>query len=159
MCHRHEADLVQSAMAPSDARTIVRQMCNEMHVEDLTDTATLLTSELVTNALRHGTGPMHLDIACTRGRFVVSVYDADPQPPKRRRAHSRDPGGRGLSLVQNLSEDWGYQQVPNDGKAVWFMLRPDSPPVHDACECHAEQFQSPRNPWPEPTIPMARPSH
>jgi len=153
MCHRHEVDLVQSAMAPSDARTIVRRMCNEMHVEDLTDTAALLTSELVTNAVRHGSGPLHLDIACTRGQFVVSVYDADPELPKPRRAHTRDLGGRGLTLVQSLSEHWGFRQLPNDGKAVWFTLRPETPPVQDACDCHADRFDSD-----VPAIPASRAS-
>jgi two-component sensor histidine kinase len=142
---------VQSAMAPSDARTIVRRMCSEMHVEDLTDTAALLTSELVTNAVRHGSGPLHLDVACTRGHLVVSVFDSDPAPPKPRRAHPREPGGRGLSLVESLSEHWGFRQLPDDGKAVWFTLRPDTPPVQDACDCHTEQFDSE-----VPSIPISR---
>ena len=143
MCYQHEAQLVQSAMAPADARRIVQRMCDELHVEDLTDTAALLTSELVTNAVQHARGPLQLGVACTHGRLVVSVKDADPVPPQPRHARSRELGGRGLVLVDKLAEHWGFTKLPNEGKAVWFALRPRKPPVPTkACNCSTETLGS-----------------
>jgi anti-sigma regulatory factor (Ser/Thr protein kinase) len=139
MCYEHEARLVPSAMAPSDARRIVRRSCNELRVEELSDTAALLTSELVTNAIRHAPGPVLLAVACRHGRLVVSVSDTDPRPPQARRARARAIGGRGLALVDLLAERWGSRSLPGDGKAVWFALRPRRPPpTQHSCTCPAE---------------------
>jgi anti-sigma regulatory factor (Ser/Thr protein kinase) len=136
MCYRHESQLVHSSMAPSDARRIVRRMCHELHVEDLTDTAALLTSELVTNAVRHAPGPLHIGVGCAHGSFVVSVQDGDPEGPNPRRAQARSVGGRGLALVNKLADSWGYRQIPNDGKQVWFALRPATVRMDEAtCRC------------------------
>ncbi|MFL6239399.1 MAG: ATP-binding protein [Actinomycetes bacterium] len=136
MCYRHEAALVDSALAPSDARTIVRRLCHELHVEDVTDTAALLTSELVTNAVQHAAGPLRLGVSCAHGRLVVSVSDADPQQPRPRRAGAHEGGGRGLAIVAALADRWGSRSLPDDGKAVWFALRPDgSGALRDGCGC------------------------
>jgi anti-sigma regulatory factor (Ser/Thr protein kinase) len=143
MCYRHETELVQTAMAPSDARTIVRGICNEMHMDDVSDTAALLTSELVTNALQHARGPLHLDVACTRGQLIVSVSDGDPRPPRPRETDARSLGGRGLMLVAKLAEQWGSRPVPGDRKSVWFSLRPTAFPVAaGGCSCSAETIET-----------------
>jgi two-component sensor histidine kinase len=111
-------------------------MCHELHVDDLTDTAALLTSELVTNAVQHAPGPVHIGVACTHGKFIVAVQDGDSQVPQPKRAQVRSVGGRGLALVSKLAESWGFRQIPNDGKQVWFSLRPSQPPLGDAeCQC------------------------
>jgi|SRR5436190_12109975 len=145
MCYEQEAQLAQSAMAPSDARRIVRRACSELHVEEeLTDTATLLTSELVTNAIKHASGPLQLGVSCTQGRLVVSVQDSDPRPPQLRRVRNRAVGGRGLALVEKLAERWGCRQVANDGKSVWFALRPGNPPSSmTGCPCPGESAHDP----------------
>ncbi len=142
MCHRHAADLVPSALAPSDARTIVRSVCRELNATDVTDTAALLTSELVTNAVRHARGPMHLAVALAHERLVVTVYDADPAPPQPQSSGPRQVGGRGLTLVEKLSEDWGYRRTSDSGKAVWFALRPRHPAVPSGgCDCDISEVR------------------
>ena len=163
MCYRHEAQLVHSAMAPSDARRIVRRMCHELHVEDLTDTAALLTSELVTNAVQHAPGPLQIGVGCTHGNFVVSVQDSDPHEPHLRRAQARSVGGRGLALVTKLADSWGFRQIPNDGKQVWFALRPATAQLDGAtCGCPRSSDGSIDAPPPihldaePPTIPSSR---
>jgi anti-sigma regulatory factor (Ser/Thr protein kinase) len=165
MCYRHEAQLVHAATAPSDARRLVRRMCHELHVEDLTDTATLLTSELVTNAVQHAPGPLQIGVGCTHGNFVVSVQDGDPHGPQPRRAQSRSVGGRGLALVTKLADSWGFRPIPNDGKQVWFTLRPMTAPLDEAtCRCPQSTDGSVDAPPPirleplRPTIPTARQS-
>lgn len=136
MCFRRETRLVPSVTAPSAARGIVRQLCAELRLPELSNTAALLTSELVTNAVRHAPGPLRLNLSATKGKLVISVYDEDSQPPRPRSPEPREPGGRGLVLVDRLAEHWGCTQVPDDGKVVWFALRPQRPPVAEReCSC------------------------
>jgi hypothetical protein len=57
------------------------------------------------------------------GQVVVFVWDASPQPP----AQAADPGadaenGRGLLLVEALSDRWGHFSYDGDGKVVWALL-------------------------------------
>ena len=57
------------------------------------------------------------------GQVVVFVWDASPRPP----AQAADPGadaegGRGLLLVEALSERWGHFGYDGDGKVVWALL-------------------------------------
>jgi hypothetical protein len=46
-------------------------------------------------------------------------------------------------LVTKLAERWGYRQLPNDGKAVWFSLRPHRSPIPGrACRCRGETLEA-----------------
>jgi hypothetical protein len=93
------------------------------------DVATLLVSELSTNAVRHihpSTAPPFRDFALTltyhyaAGRLIVEVYDPDRRPPVLKPAGEEAEGGRGLLLVQSLSSRWGYTYpTPTSGKVVW----------------------------------------
>ena len=84
------------------------------------DTAELLVSELVTNALRYGEGEIRLRLLLDR-TLVCEVWDAGLVQPRRRRARDTDEGGRGLQLVGLLSAAWGSRRTPR-GKTVWFEL-------------------------------------
>lgn len=102
------------------------------------DVAVLLTSELVTNAVRHEeNGTVTLAIRCDRGRLRVEVHDtscAMPVPPANEadEANKADKtggadnaeaeAGRGLMLVASLATDWGFYRTPA-GKAVYFTLK------------------------------------
>ncbi|EST39063.1 hypothetical protein N566_04060 [Streptomycetaceae bacterium MP113-05] len=93
-------------------------------LNELADTTELLVSELVTNALRHGEGEIRLRLLLDR-TLVCEVWDSGLVQPRRRRARATDEGGRGLQLVQLLSEAWGSRRTPH-GKTVWFeMALPD----------------------------------
>jgi anti-sigma regulatory factor (Ser/Thr protein kinase) len=95
---------------------------------ELTETALLLVSELVTNAIRHGAPPvrlsLHLDRARGNGALRVEVSDSSPAAPTVSAATPDQPGGRGLLIVQQLAARWG-SHVPASrlGKTVWFELR------------------------------------
>ena len=91
--------------------------------EDIVDTLLLLASELVTNAILHAHTPVELGICVDGGRALVCVADRMPNTePLTPRDHSRDrPGGRGLALVADLSDDWGTTAFTG-GKTVWFTL-------------------------------------
>nr|WP_312897505.1 SpoIIE family protein phosphatase [Kitasatospora kifunensis] len=89
-------------------------------LDDLVDTTELLVSELVTNALRHGSGDIRLRLL--RDTTVVcEVWDDGYAQPRRRRAQETDEGGRGLQLVSLLAERWGSRRTLH-GKIVWFEL-------------------------------------
>ncbi|MEU3978625.1 SpoIIE family protein phosphatase [Streptomyces sp. NPDC026672] len=89
-------------------------------LEPLVDTAELLVSELVTNALRYGEGEIRLRLLLDR-TLVCEVWDSGLVQPRRRRARDTDEGGRGLQLVGLLSAAWGSRRTPR-GKTVWFEL-------------------------------------
>lgn len=102
------------------ARRLVTAQLGAWDVSDLADTAELLVSELVTNALRYGEGEIRLRLLLDR-TLVCEVWDSGLVQPRRRRARDTDEGGRGLQLVGLLSAAWGSRRTPR-GKTVWFEL-------------------------------------
>ncbi len=88
-----------------------------------TDDAVLVISELVTNALRHGDGPVQA--RCTiDGRLLrLAVTDAGEALPILQSPDPTRVGGLGLQIVDQLSVDWGVSSAPG-GKTVWAMLEP-----------------------------------
>ncbi|WP_369015699.1 SpoIIE family protein phosphatase [Streptomyces gottesmaniae] len=102
------------------AREYARGRLQAWDLEPLVDTAELLVSELVTNALRYGEGEIRLRLLLDR-TLVCEVWDAGLVQPRRRRARDTDEGGRGLQLVGLLSAAWGSRRTPR-GKTVWFEL-------------------------------------
>lgn len=104
----------------SRARELARDRLLDWNLRELCETAELLVSELVTNALRHGEGQIRLRLLLDR-TLVCEVWDADLVQPRRRRARDTDEGGRGLQLVGLLSAAWGSRPT-HRGKAVWFEL-------------------------------------
>ncbi|NYI08066.1 SpoIIE family protein phosphatase [Allostreptomyces psammosilenae] len=102
------------------ARRLVRDTLVEWRLTVLLETAELLVSELVTNALRYAGSPILLRMR--RGRtLLVEVGDPLPDPPRERATSERDEGGRGIQLVAALSRAWGTR-FSGAGKVVWFEL-------------------------------------
>ena len=87
-------------------------------LDEVVDTATLLASELATNALVHGRGRIELRLRLTRDRLVLESVDEGQHMPRRRRAGDDEEGGRGLHLVATLADRWGFRAT-DDGKVVW----------------------------------------
>ncbi|MEU0673258.1 ATP-binding protein [Streptomyces sp. NPDC006172] len=106
------------------ARGAVRGQLRGWDLDSLGDLAALLVSELVTNALRHATGPIGVCLirpAGLGGVLLVEVSDPLPDPPRERIAEPEDEGGRGLQLVASSSRRWGTRPG-GIGKTVWFEL-------------------------------------
>lgn len=89
-------------------------------VDDVLETALLLTSELVTNAVIHARTPIELGITVTDRSVLVTVHDEDLGRPSV--SYPGRDGGRGLGLVDALSEASDTERHPGDGKTVWFRL-------------------------------------
>lgn len=112
------------AQAPERARAWLRDITGTLP-NDTEGTLTLLVSELVTNAVRHGAAGddelIELELQPLDGGVNVSVSDPGPGfSPSMRDAPLDEPGGWGLVLVDQLSERWG---VVRDGRTrVWFEL-------------------------------------
>ncbi|MGW3725209.1 SpoIIE family protein phosphatase [Streptomyces sp. NPDC000851] len=114
---------VASWTLPSDdttarrARNLAAGQLAEWGLQGLEDSTKLIVSELVTNAVRHSTGP--IDLRLTRHQVLtVEVSDTDVCFPRTRSARAMDEKGRGLFLVSQLSRRWGTRPTPG-GKVVW----------------------------------------
>jgi anti-sigma regulatory factor (Ser/Thr protein kinase) len=104
--------------------------------EDIAETAELLVSELVTNAVRFTGDParplqyseranaslISLSLRHFRERLLIEVYDTDSNPPIQSRADDCAENGRGLMLVDALSKEWSYFFPPGGGKVVYCFL-------------------------------------
>lgn len=101
------------------ARQFVRDILKTPAWNDLTDVVTLLTSELVTNAIRHAQSPCTVQLRATSGSVRVEVLDESPAPVALRQASPEAESGRGIELVDVLAQSWGMAPLAR-GKAVWF---------------------------------------
>lgn len=105
----------------AESRVRVRSALLHWGLSRLVETAELLISELATNALRHGRGPIELQVLLLDHLVTLSVTDADPPLPRFRRSSYDDEGGRGLQLVATMASRWGARATPA-GKVVWCEL-------------------------------------
>lgn len=109
-----------------DARRWVVQTCLDMGRPELAECAELAVSELVTNALLHGTPPLTVRVRGTQEHPRVEVRDGSTEPPV---LPSLDVAtdhedllltvGRGLDIVARSCDAWGAD-IEEDGKTVWF---------------------------------------
>jgi anti-sigma regulatory factor (Ser/Thr protein kinase) len=114
--------LAAGPAAAAEARRQVRAAVSAWDVPVDADIAVLLTSELVTNAIRHEAGQtVTLAVTCSRGQLRVDVHDTSCSMPVLVDAPADAEAGRGLMLVATLAADWGFYRTPA-GKAVYFML-------------------------------------
>ena len=104
--------------------------------EDTAETAELLVSELVTNAVRFAGDPgrapryserasaslISLSLRHFREGLLIEVYDTDNNPPIRSQPDDDAENGRGLMLVDALSKEWAYFFPPDGGKVVYCIL-------------------------------------
>jgi anti-sigma regulatory factor (Ser/Thr protein kinase) len=107
------------------ARRELRHWLHELGCTTAED-ATLVLSELVTNAIVHAhagcTIEMKHDDHCLR----LEVRDPSPTPPIIGVEQPHDIGGRGLHIVEAIANAWGWEPT-SDGKTVWANL---DAPVH-----------------------------
>jgi len=120
--------LPRHARSVGRARALFREQAESWALpRELTDTAELLLSELMTNAYRHAKVPAGREIwarcVVTEDRVRMTVTDASDTLPTPGTASPDDESGRGLALVVALADDWGAgRRECGIGKEVWFEL-------------------------------------
>ena len=129
-----EQRLVTLPPAPESARQarrFVADVLTAVGAPHFLDTATLLTSELVTNGIVHAHTELQVVVEATPWWIRVEVVDGNPMLPARRGYDEQAQTGRGLEMVELLSDEFGMQQLDDDGKRVWFRLGPAPADIHD----------------------------
>jgi PAS domain S-box-containing protein len=105
----------------AEARQRVRDLLLGCGREDLLDTAVLLVSELVTNALLHAATDIGVTARLDGEGLHVGVSDGSRHLPSRREYGPTSGTGRGLLMLESMVDEWGVSQR-RDGKTVWFRL-------------------------------------
>lgn len=97
------------------ARDLVRSALADLaHVDD----AVLIASELVVNAVDHGSPPVVLEVTRTETQAVIAVENAGTAVPRPQPPDPHASRGRGLGIVAGLADDWGWSS--SDGTVrVW----------------------------------------
>lgn len=127
------AVLARHPRAAADARCVLGRIAPGDGTG--TDMAALLLTEVVSNAVRHSTGPaieVAVDYDRSAGVITGAVFDADPHMGGGARAGRDETGdeaadvemetGRGLDLLDAVAGAWGVATVGGRGKWVWFQV-------------------------------------
>jgi anti-sigma regulatory factor (Ser/Thr protein kinase) len=119
----HEVCLTSRPESAAIARRLVLARLRAWTLTAVADTCELLVSELVGNAVRH-TGAQTFGLRVTRRRGWIRVEVRDPSRalPCLLPVREMDLSGRGLMLVDKLSDRWGVDLLAR-GKTAWFELR------------------------------------
>jgi hypothetical protein len=133
-------DLSAKPIEVRHARTFLRTQLSS-YPELPLDLILLLASELVTNAMLHGRSRIGLDVCVYPGMIpaqgtagqaaaaavLVGVTDESPMVPRQRPRSRSKEGGRGLQIVRELAEEWGWLPLEDaGGKVVWFRVRAEA---------------------------------
>jgi anti-sigma regulatory factor (Ser/Thr protein kinase) len=114
-----ERTFSSTVRTPLEARNFVKEALRRWGQADLEETACLLTTELVTNAVIHATTDITVRASSDGELLHIEVEDASRDPLQERSPLPYAESGRGLLLVDALSDKWGARQLEG-GKIVWF---------------------------------------
>jgi len=116
----------QSARA---ARRFTRETLGEWGLGSLADDAEAIVGEFVANAVSHAARnvaphaqQLGLRLLRRTGEVMCAVLDPSESAPVLREPSRTDEAGRGLQMVDALSDVWGWSPVTGRGKAVWAIL-------------------------------------
>ena len=126
------------------ARHWMRGLMQEVGREELSDTAELATSELVTNAVLHARTAISVVVDVDGPDVRVEIRDGSDVAPIQPAALDAEADastlpcvGNGLRILGSVTRSWGIREEPGGGKAVWFVPAPDSKastPAHTTSE-------------------------
>jgi serine phosphatase RsbU (regulator of sigma subunit) len=112
--------LSPSARSPRIVRRLVRDVLEKWELPECAETAELLASELVTNAIRYASRPISVRLMLADS-LLCEVHDDDHHLPVLGNPCPTEESGRGIQLVSRLARRWGVSRIPT-GKVVWFEL-------------------------------------
>lgn len=126
------------------ARRFTRDALRDQSSE-VVDAAELMVSELATNCIQHAQTDFEITIE-TRDQVRIEVHDADHDGrPEVQSPPPEAPSGRGLRIVQEISDEWGIVKS-SDGKTVWFVLDRGPAPSPDQPRAHVSASRAPEEP-------------
>ena len=117
----HRRSFPSQASAVAAARSFVLAALPDVG-QPLRERIELMVSELSTNAVKHAKSPFNVTVVTEPDQVRVEINDEGPRAPVQRRPAPTDTSGRGLVIVQALSDEWGVDMHDGD-KTVWFTLR------------------------------------
>lgn len=126
-------DLPLGAEAAGALRRAVRAILVAwgFHDRDWCDDAELVVSELLGNAVRHAASRVAVSLDAHEDQVTVSVTDGSAEVPQPRALSHFAENGRGVAIIDALSDGWGVERQPR-GKRVWARLRPPGASAGDA---------------------------
>lgn len=114
------------------ARRLTRKTLRDWGLMSLADDAQAIVSELAANAVTHAAQhaadrqPARQDLSLRllrrAGQVICAVLDPNDAPPVLKAPSDVDEAGRGLQVVDALSDEWGWSPIADRGKAVWAIL-------------------------------------
>ncbi len=119
-------DLPQALGSVREARALVRRTLGDWGLPGLLDEASLVVSELATNALNHAESSFEVRISLHPSSVRLEVADSGPGTPEPQPHSDTREGGRGLLLIAAMSTSWGIDHSAS-GKVVWAELARDLP--------------------------------
>jgi hypothetical protein len=125
--------LTRGPQSARSARRLTRTTLRDWGLGTLTDDAEAIVGEFVANAVTHAAdlasdgrriGPENLGLRLLRrtGEIMCAVLDPSDAAPVLKTPGSVEESGRGLQMVDKLSDVWGWSPVTGRGKAVWAIL-------------------------------------
>ena len=127
-CRAFRVTLPAHGLAARLARKATRDTLVAWGLNHEEETAVLLVSELVGNAIRHARDGLVLELGLeTYGTWLrIEVHDADPRSPEPRTSGALDESGFGFVLIEALAGKWGVRST-TAGKCVWAELDTGAP--------------------------------
>jgi anti-sigma regulatory factor (Ser/Thr protein kinase) len=128
--NRRRVHLAPTLKAATTARAMVSEAIRGWHLDHLRTAAELITTELVSNAIRHAQTTFDISLIRLNGSIRVAVRDESPEPPTPvapgADADLLATGGRGLQLIEAFAVQWGYVIAPGE-KVVWAFIGDPAP--------------------------------
>jgi anti-sigma regulatory factor (Ser/Thr protein kinase) len=123
---RLEVTLFPVRQSPGLARTFVRHQLISLGHPELVESACVIVSELVTNAIAETPdSEIRVYLSPNHGRPLIEVWDSSPEPPVLQVGDLYAESGRGLMLIRALAAEFGYWRsgTGETGKIVWALLK------------------------------------
>jgi anti-sigma regulatory factor (Ser/Thr protein kinase) len=130
----HSTVLAAEPTSASEARDFVSTHLFAHALTHLVDDMRLVVSELATNAVAHAKTPFTVTLLESNESIIVAIEDGSDSVPVRAAPDVLNTSGRGLMLVEELSDGWGTRSDGHGLKSVWASFpsrpwQPESPPT------------------------------
>lgn len=115
----YRVDLAAEPASVQQARLFVSGLLHAHGLAGIADDVELVVSELATNVVTHAGTPFVVTLQREGSRVLLTVQDGTSERPVLVKAAATETRGRGLAIVDALSQDWGSDERPTRAKSVW----------------------------------------